>query len=156
MRPEERQEWLDKQDCPWNTFKKWLKDRNKQISMAKKATTKRARQMHTKQKRGLFPEQQKELVRITAKRARGLPITALWCRIIMRKLVRERENEQRSENFKASAQWFDSFRKRWGFTFQEKTNVKKSSVEARLPYVRKFHQYLLYTAFNEEPQVVHN
>ena len=29
MRPEERQEWLDKQDCPWNTFRKWLKDRNK-------------------------------------------------------------------------------------------------------------------------------
>ena len=29
MRPEERQEWLDEQDCPWNTFRKWLKDRNK-------------------------------------------------------------------------------------------------------------------------------
>ena len=29
MRPEERQEWLDKQGCPWNTFRKWLKDRNK-------------------------------------------------------------------------------------------------------------------------------
>ena len=112
--------------------------------MAKKATTKRPRQMHTKQKRGLFPEEQKELVRrITAKRARGLPVTALWCRIIMRKLVRERGNEQRSENFKASAQWFDSFRKRWGFTFQEKTNVKKSSVKARLPDVKKFHQYIL-------------
>ena len=69
----------------------------------------------------------------------------------MRKLVHERGNESRYENFKASAQWFDSFRKRWGFTFQEKTNAKKKSVEARLPYVRKFHQYILYTAFNEEP-----
>ena len=29
MRPEERQEWLDKQGCPWNTFRKWLKDRKK-------------------------------------------------------------------------------------------------------------------------------
>ena len=68
-------------------------------------------------------------------------------------LVRERGDEQGAKNFKASAQWYSSFRKRWGFTFQEKTNVKKSSLEARLPYVRKFHQYLLYTAFNEEPQV---
>ena len=33
----------------------------------------------------------------------------------------------------------------------KRRNVKKKSVEARLPYVRKFHQYLLYTAFNEEP-----
>ena len=120
--------------------------------MAKKADTKSARQIHNNQKKGLFAKEQKELVRrITAKRARGLPVTGLWCRITMRKLVRERGDEQGAKNFKASAQWFNSFRKRWGFTFQEKTNVKKSSVEARLPYVRKFHQYLLYTAFNEEP-----
>ena len=56
-----------------------------------------------------------------------------------------------AKNFKASWQWFIAFRKRWGFTFQEKTNVKKYSVQTRLPYVKKFHQYLLYTAFNEEP-----
>ena len=55
------------------------------------------------------------------------------------------------KNFKASAQWFNSFRKRWEFIFQEKTNVKKTSVEAILPYVRKFHEYLLYSAFHEEP-----
>ena len=34
----------------------------------------------------------------------------------------------------------------------EKTNVKKQSVAARLPFVRKFHQYLLYKAFKEEPR----
>ena len=56
-----------------------------------------------------------------------------------------------AKNFKASAQWFQRFRRRWGFTFQEKTNVKKKSVQQRLPYVRKHHQYLLYTAFREEP-----
>ena len=80
-----------------------------------------------------------------------MPVTGLWYRITMRKLVRERGDEQGAKDFKASWQWFLSFRKRWGFTFQEETNVKKSSVEARLPYVRKFHQYILYTAFNEEP-----
>ena len=68
----------------------------------------------------------------------------------MRKLVREREDEQGAKDFKASAQWFNSFRKRWGFNFQEKTNVKKASVESKLLYVRKFHHYLLYIAFNEE------
>ena len=69
----------------------------------------------------------------------------------MRKLVRERGDDEGAEKFKASSQWMDAFRKRWGFSFQEKTNVKKKSVHARLPYVRKFHQYLLYEAFNEEP-----
>ena len=121
-----------------------MKDRNKWISRAKKAATKSARQIHNNQKKGLFLKEQ------IANRARGLPVTGLWCRITMRKLVRERGDEQGSKDFKASAQWFNSFRKRWGFTFQEKTNVKKASVESRLPYVKKIHQYLLYTAFKEE------
>ena len=69
----------------------------------------------------------------------------------MRKLVHELGDENGAKTFKASWQLVNSFRKRWGFSFQEKTNVKKASVEARLPYVRKFHPYLLYTAFNEEP-----
>ena len=61
MKPIERQHWLDKQGCSWHTFRKWLKDRNKWKSRAKRATTKRARQIHTKQKKGLF----------NTKRARG-------------------------------------------------------------------------------------
>ena len=76
MRPEDRQARLEKHGCPWNTFRKWLKYRNKWISRAKKADTKRARQIHNNQKKGLFAKEQKELVRkITAKRARGLPVT---------------------------------------------------------------------------------
>ena len=152
MSPEERQKWLDKHQCPWNTFRKWLKHREKWISRSRKKSTKSARQIHSKQKKGLFVEQQEELVRrITAKRARGLPVTSLWCRITMHNLVHELGDESGAKTFKASCQWFNSYRKRWGFTFQEKTNVNKTSVEATLPYVRKFHQYLLYTAFNEEP-----
>ena len=63
----------------------------------------------------------------------------------MGNLINELGDESRTKTFKASCQWFNYFRKRWGlgFTFPEKTNVKKTSVEARLPYVRKFHQYLL-------------
>ena len=138
MSPEERQKWLDKHGCPWNTFRKWLKHIEKWISRFIEKN-----RLHSKQKKGLFVEQQEELVRkITAKRARGLPVTSLWCRITMRNLVHEFGDESGAKTFKASCQWFNSFRKRWGFTFQEKTNVKKSSVEARLPYVRKFHQYL--------------
>ena len=90
-------------------------------------------------------------VKITAKRARGLRVSGLWCRITMKRLVHE-TGDDNAKNFKASAQWFQRFRRRWGFTFQEKTNVKKKkSVQQRLPYVRKHHQYLLYTAFREEP-----
>ena len=37
-----------------------------------------------------------------------------------------------------------------GLPSRRKLTLNKS-VEARLPYVRKFHQYLMYTAFNEEP-----
>ena len=101
--------------------------------------------------KGLFYKQQEELVRrITAKRARGLTVTGTWCRIKMRKLVAELGDAPGAKNYKASPQWFNSFRKRWGFSFQEKTNVKKKSVSERLPYVRKHQQCLLYTAFNEE------
>ena len=69
----------------------------------------------------------------------------------MRKLVGELGDVPGAKRFKASSQWFHGFRRRWGFTFQEKTNVKKKSVSERLPYVRKYHQYVLYTAFREEP-----
>ena len=93
----------------------------------------------------LYNNNQNQLVgRITAKRARGLPVSGLWCRITMRKLVQELGDEIEAKRFKASAQWFNSFGKRWGFTLEEKTNVKKISVEARLPYVRKYHQYIFY------------
>ena len=37
------------------------------------------------------------------------------------------------------------------FLSSKKLMLKKKSVVARLPYVRKYHQYLLYKAFNEEP-----
>ena len=69
----------------------------------------------------------------------------------MRKLVKDLDGVSDTETFKASCTWFNKFKRRWGFSFQQKTNVKKQSVAARLPYVRKYHQYLLYKAFKEEP-----
>ena len=69
----------------------------------------------------------------------------------MRKLVRELSDVPGAKSFKASCQWFHAFRRRWGFSFQEKTNVKKKSVRARLPYVRKYNEYVLYTDFKEAP-----
>ena len=66
-------------------------------------------------------------------------------------LVAELGDAPGAKGFKASSKWFDTFRKRWGFSFQEKTNVKKKSVRERLPYVMKYHQYVLYEAFKEEP-----
>ena len=108
--------------------------------------------MHTRQKKGYFFKQQEELVRrISAKRARGLPVTGIWCRITMRKLVAELGDAPGAKGFKASSQWFETYRKRWDSSFQEKTNVKKKSVRERLPYVMKYHQYVLYEAFKEEP-----
>jgi len=148
--PKDRQKWLDKHGCPWNTFRKWLKYREKWISRLRKKSTKNARQIHSKQKKGLFVEQQEELVRkITAKRTRGLPVTTLWCRITMRNLVHEFGDESGAKTFKASCQTL--LEKGGDLFFKKRLNVKKTSLEARLPYVRKFHQYLLYTAFNEEP-----
>ena len=88
---------------------------------------------------------------IDAKRARGLPVSSVWCKSKMRKLVHDLGDVQGAQKFKASNRWFMRFKKRWGYSFQEKTNVKKKSVAARLPYVKKFHQYLLYEAFREEP-----
>ena len=78
-------------------------------------------------------------------------MSGIWCRITMKKLVKELGDVPGARSFKASSQWFHAFRRRWGFSFQEKTNVKKKSVRDRLPYVMKYHQYVLYTAFKEEP-----
>ena len=152
LRPVERQAWLNKHGCTWHTFRKWLRNKDKLIATSKKASTKWSRMAHIKQKGGVFYKQQEELVRrILAKRARGLTVSGIWCRVIMRKLVRELGDVPGATSFKASSQWFQGFRRRWGFSFQEKTNVKKKSVRERLPYVRKYHQYILYTAFKEEP-----
>ena len=68
--------------------------------------------------------------KVSATRARGLLVTGLWCRITMRKLVRELGDENGAKSFKASSQGLNCFRKSLGFTFQEKTNVKKASGEA--------------------------
>ena len=46
-------------------------------------------------------------------------------------------------------QVFLEYRRRWGLSFQEKTNVKRKSVAARLPNVKKHHQYILYRASTE-------
>ena len=129
-----------------------MKNRNALEIQASRRSTYIKRQTHHGQKRGLFIPQQKELVRrISAKRARGLPVSGMWCRVTMRKLVKEIDGRPDTEPFRASCTWFNKFKKRWGFSFQQKTNVKKKTVAARLPYVRKYHQYLLYKAFNEEP-----
>jgi len=129
-----------------------LRQREKWEVRASSRATSGKRQTHDKQKKGFFVEQQKELVRrILAKRARGLPVSGIWCRITMRNLVKSSGDSASAKTFKASERWFQKFRKRWGFSFQEKTNVKKKSVQQRLPYVRQFHQYLLYKAFKEKP-----
>ena len=114
-------------------------------SMSRRTSSKR--QDHNWQKKGFFPEQQLMLSkRIDAKRARGLMVTGTYCKITMMKLVRELGDIPSAKKFKATDNWFNKFCKRWGYSFQEKTNVKKKSVAARVPYVKKFHQYLLYKA----------
>ena len=63
----------------------------------------------------------------------------------MRKMVADLGDAPGAKNFKAFSQWFHAFRKKWGFSFQTKTAVKKKSLRDRLPYVRKYHQHLLNT-----------
>ena len=151
-RPEEREAWFTKHNVPYHTFRKWLKKRVTLVAKSKRFSTKWKRQDHTQQRKGIFYKKQEELVRrITAKRARGLPVSGTWCRIIMRNLVADLGDVAGAKDFKASSKCYNAFRKRWGFSFQEKTNVKKKSVIERLHYERKHHQYLLYTAFDEEP-----
>ena len=54
-----------------------------------------------KQKKGLFFEEQEELVsKITAKRARGLPVTSLCCRITMRNSAHEFGDESGAKQLK--------------------------------------------------------
>ena len=49
----------------------------------------------------------------------------MWCRKTMRKLVKDLDAVPDTETFKASCTWFNKFKRRWGFTFKQKTNVKK-------------------------------
>ena len=43
----------------------------------------------------------------------------------MRKLVEDIGGVPGTDTFKASSTWFNKFKRRWGFTFKQKTNVKK-------------------------------
>ena len=43
----------------------------------------------------------------------------------MTKLVEDIGGVPGTDTFKASSTWFNKFKRRWGFTFKQKTNVKK-------------------------------
>jgi len=47
--------------------------------------------------------------------------------------------------------WLQGFIKRKGISSQRKTNKKNKSVEERLPQIKNFHHWAIYSMRTEEP-----
>jgi hypothetical protein len=73
------------------------------------------------------------------KRAKGLPVTAHFLRITMKKKVKEHYGSEAAESFKASACWLANFTQYFGMSLRRKTNQKHLSVEERMPKCQRWH-----------------
>jgi len=77
-------------------------------------------------------------------------VKGIWLTGKMRELL-EKDKPPKYNTFKGSDHWIANFVRRWGISNQRQTNKKAKSVEARLPQVRRFHQYAVYQMALEKP-----
>ena len=73
------------------------------------------------------------------KRRKGLPITAHFLRVTMKKTVKKFYGTEASDHFKASSNWLAQFTRLFGMSLRRKTNKKNLSVEERLPKCKRWH-----------------
>ena len=151
----QRLEWLQEHQLTVNNIKTWKRPNNRSEIMKagswKSKTEKTSDSHREKRKVGLFPEQQKTLYNMyRVRRAEGLTVKGIWLTGKMRELL-EKDKPPKYNTFKGSDHWIANFVRRWGISNQRQTNKKAKSVEARLPQVRRFHQYAVYQMALEKP-----
>ena len=146
-------EWLEEKNVEWNTFKNWLQSRDTIFEELGNTTKyqKTTSSHREKQKQGKFTQQQRKLFNLfRVRRVQRLPVSGVWLTSKMKKLL-ERDKPPKHEHFKGSNRWLMNFNRRFGLSSQQKTNKKSKSVEARLPKVKRFHQYCVYQMAFEDP-----
>lgn len=75
-----------------------------------------------------------------------------WIQRNMLELVRIHHHTQEAAEFKAGNTWCRKWCRRWSVTNQCRTNTKTTSLQDRLPQIRRFHQFLIYGLQRSEPQ----
>ena len=100
-----------------------------------------------------FPDEEERLYVMFFNRRfyQGYRVDNHWLRWNMRALLRESKPPGWSAA-KLSNGWLQGFCKRYSISDQAKTNTKSSNVHDRIPYMQKFHQFLLYDLQWSAPQ----
>lgn len=73
------------------------------------------------------------------KRKLGLPVTAHYLRITMKKTIRQFYGDEAADSFKASPKWLQAFTRYFEMSLRRKTNKKHMSIEERMPKCQRWH-----------------
>lgn len=119
------------------------KKRNRSGDLISHAS-KSARKMSLHRGRGaVFHVAEEELYKLfKQRRSRGLRISERWFVINMRKLIRQHYGDEMADKFKGSYGWVGRFASRYNLSLRRGNNHKNSSVEERLPKIKRWHARL--------------
>ncbi len=76
------------------------------------------------------------------RRSKGSRISKLWLCKKMKMQVESCYGKEQAQNFKASSNWFQRFKKRYNITLRTRTNKKNDSAEKGRETIQKFHREL--------------
>ena len=91
----------------------------------------------------IYPEAARAVVaEFKLRRAQGSRISKLWLCKKMKMQVECCYGKEAAQNFKASSNWFQRFKKRYNITLRKRTNKKRDSAEEGRETIQKFHREL--------------
>ena len=92
---------------------------------------------------GVFPLAEAELyAQFKVRRSKGLRVLERWLVINMRKLIRKYYGDEMADKFKGSYGWVGKYAARHDISLRRRTNHKNTSVEERLPIIKRWHARL--------------
>ena len=96
--------------------------------------------LHPGQRRRTFAAAETEVHAIyKEKRAKGLPVSAQFLRITMKRTMLKHYGEAATNLFRASGRWLTSFTRQYNMSLRRRSNKKHLSVEERMPKCQRWH-----------------
>lgn len=130
---------------------KWNKNRNKMLGElnlnkhnrnkgAAKPTRQRRQFVTGKVKTEKYPlAAERVVVEFKLRRAKGCKVSKLWLKKKMKEKIEACYGKEQADNFKASDNWFQRFKKRHNIAFRRRSNKKKSSANDGRESFQRFH-----------------
>ena len=133
----------------WNKNRKAIENElalNKQernIGNIKELRQRRKLTSTFKKRREKYPKEASAVLsEFKLRRAQGVRVSKLWLCRKMKMQVENYYDKQQAQNFKASGNWFQRFKKRKNITLRKRTNKKKDSAEEGRERIQNFHREL--------------